>query len=102
MENSPVQSAKVKAPTGLGSGIQSNLSSAKTLQSNETTTDKEVLAETDHLPSIKLQTDPLMQAQTMKAPTQNAESNSFLKTMQVPKPDLATDHFSQTIPRLKH
>ena len=104
MGNGPIQSAKVKAPTGLGSGIQSNLSSAKTSQSKETPTDKEVLVETDQVPPIKLQVDPLMQAQKKRAPIQNAdvESNSILKTMQVPKPDLATDHFSQTIPRLKH
>ncbi|MFT6372014.1 MAG: hypothetical protein ACJAZT_000746 [Gammaproteobacteria bacterium] len=64
-ENSPVQSAKIKTPTGLGTGVQSNFPSAKTPQLKESPTDKEVLVETDHVPPIKLEMDTLMQTQTI-------------------------------------
>ncbi|MFT4607761.1 MAG: hypothetical protein ACI8ZV_001447, partial [Chitinophagales bacterium] len=56
------------------------------------------------VPPIKQAIDPLIQTQTMQTPKQAAEAepDSFLQPMQIPKPQPATDHLSQTIPRLKH
>ncbi|MFT5598905.1 MAG: hypothetical protein ACI9YO_001485 [Gammaproteobacteria bacterium] len=100
----PVQPTKIKAPTGLGSGIQSTYSSTRAPQPQESSNEKDASVETVRVPPIKQAIDPLIQTQTMQTPKQAAEAepDSFLQPMQIPKPQPATDHLSQTIPRLKH
>lgn len=86
----PVQPTRAKAPTGLGSGIQSTSSSSRASYSKESPTAEE--------------TDPLVKTQIMHAPKQkaDAELDPFIQTMQIPKPEPDTDPFSKTIPQLRN
>jgi hypothetical protein len=74
----PVQPTRIKAPTGLGSGIQSTSSSSKAPELREPPNEKEAFAKADD------------------------ESNSFLQTMQISRSEPATDPFSKTIPQLRN
>ena len=100
----PLQPARIKAPTGLGSGIQSTSSSSKAAESKEPATEKNAFAETVRVPPIEQETDPLMQTQVMQAPKQAAdtESDPFLETMQLSKSEPDSDPFSKTIPQLRN
>jgi hypothetical protein len=100
----PVQPTRIKAPTGLGSGIQSTSSSSRAPEPKESPNGKGAFAETVHVPPSEQETDPLMQTQVMQVPKQqtDAESDPFLQTMQISKPESGTDPFSKTIPHLRN
>lgn len=100
----PEKPIRAKAPTGLGSGIQSTSSAFQATESKEKSNEKEGFVETVRVPPIEQETDPLMKTQTMQVPVQEAdsESNSFLQTMKISKSESDTDPFSQTIPQLRN
>lgn len=82
----PAQATRIKAPTGLGSGIQSTSSSSRASES------KDAFSKAVRVPPIK------------QSPQQEAdvESDPFIQTMQIPKASSDIEAFSQTIPQLRN
>lgn len=99
----PTQPKRAKAPTGLGSGIQSTSVAVEKAGSKEKKIQaKERSLETVQEPSAKQLSDPFERTQTFLPSEYKPKPSSFSQSMSASATKAETDPFSQTIPQLRN